>query len=172
MKQFTPQDLKKLKDRVADDVAIERRITQAIYDGIGGTDLELYPYPRHLYQIAIGHQHFKKGQALDLSLVEEPEFKMIDKKLKFHGYTKALGRYDEFTGIDVYYQGAVPRNYSDEQIETLIQTRTKAELTLIVMPDGYSENSFHLDCKLMELFKEGVMTMNEVVERSKGDCSL
>jgi len=172
MKQLTPKDLQKLKDRVADDVAIERRITQAIYDGIGGTNLELYIYPSHLYMIGTGHQHFKKYEELDISLIKEPEFKLIDKKLKFQGYTKSIGRYDEFTGIDVYYYGAIPRIYSDEQLETLIQTRTKAELTLIVMPEGYSEQSFHLDCKLMELFKEGTMTMNEVVERSKGDCSL
>ena len=172
MKQLTPKDLQKLKDRVADDVAIERRITQAIYAGIGGTDLELYIYPSHLYMIGTGHQHFKKYEELDISLIKEPEFKLIDKKLKFQGYTKSIGRHDEFTGIDVYYYGAIPRIYSDEQLETLIQTRTKAELTQLVMPDDYDEHSFHLDCKLMELFKEGTMTMSEVVDRSKGDCSL
>jgi len=172
MKAFTPQDLQKLKSRVAKDIAIDRSITQAIYDGIGGTNIKIYPYLEHLELVTIGHQHFKKYEELDISLIKEPEFKMIDKKLKFQGYTKSIGRYDEFTGIDVYYYGAIPRIYSDEQLETLIQTRTKAELTQLVMPDDYDEHSFHLDCKLMELFKEGTMTMSEVVDRSKGDCSL
>ena len=172
MKAFTPQDLQKLKSRVAKDIAIDRSITQAIYDGIGGTNIKIYPYLEHLELVTIGHQNFKKGQVLDISLVEEPEFKMIDKKLKFNGYTKAYGRYDEFESLEVYYQGYTPKKYTKEQLEILIQVRTKAELTQIVMPDDYSEQSFHLDCKLMELFKEGAMTMSEVVERSKGDCSL
>ena len=169
---FTPKQLKALKQRVQKDINIELRITNAIYEGIGGTDLDLYPYTDHLEKVAQGSHRFKKGKELDLSLVTQPDYKIIDQKLRFTGNTTSIGRYDEFASLDVYYYGYIPKSYTEAQLNSLIQVRTKAELTLLVMPEGYDIYTFTLDCKLMELFKEGSLTMEEVVNRSKGDCKL
>jgi len=66
----------------------------------------------------------------------------------------------------IYY---VPIDEVDEQ---MVRAKTKKRLTKRVMPKGYNEYTFDLDCKLLDQFKLGTLTMKQVVEGSIGECEI
>ena len=172
---FELKDLKKLKDLVRSELESELRITKAIYNGIGGTDIELYPY-EYMLKMQFKSVEYDQGviEPSDLDKLSEltTSIKAIDSKLKVRGSTRPTysgSRYDEFKAVKftlVYY---VPIDEVDEQV---VKAKTKARLTKRVMPKGYNEYTFSLDCKLLDQFKLGTLTMQQVVDGSIGNCEI
>ena len=169
---FKIEDLDKLKKLVKSELESELRITKAIYNGIGGTDKELYPYD-YMLALKLVNIIFKKG-IVDLSRLEKlkTDVKAIAPITKVRGTTGpkwSTARYDDFKTAEFVLSYYVP---IEEVTEDIVKAKTKTRLTKLVMPEGYDEFTFTLDCRLMEQFKLGTLTMEQVVEGSKGECQL
>jgi len=169
---FKIEDLDKLKKLVKSELESELRITKAIYNGIGGTDKELYPYD-YMLEIKLIEVKFEKG-IVDLSKLSElkADVKTIAPITRVSGTVKPKwsgARYDDFASAEFILSYYVP---IEEVKEDLIRAKTKSRLTKLIMPEGYDEFTFILDCRLMEQFKIGTLTMEQVVEGSKGECQI
>jgi hypothetical protein len=171
---MTPQDLQDLKTATRRDILIDISITNSIYDGIGGTDYDLYPYPDHLTPVDDTKNAIEvtPKDGLPTDLPNKPTVKMIGYKIGFTGHTTPIGRTDYFKSIKVFHSYYVPKKYTEEQLETLVRTETKKRLTKLVIPKDVYEWGFTLDCQLLELFKDGKLTMDEVVTRSLASCGI
>jgi len=169
---MTPKKLQALKVIETNDIHSEIRITKAIYEGIGGTNLTIYPYTEHLEPISSSSIRVKPNNPIDISTIKRQTIKVIGNQLMYYPHTVAMGRYDSVDYILIFYKGYIPRQYTEKELDSIISSRTKARLTKLVMPKGKDKNNFQLDCRLMQLFKDGEMTIDEVVKRSIKDCSV
>ena len=169
---FKIEDLDKLKKLVKSELESELRITKAIYNGIGGTNKKLYPYD-HTLALKLVNIIFEKG-IVDLSRLAKlkADVKTIAPITKVSGTTEPTyngARYDDFKSAEFTFFYYIP---IEEVTEDMVRAKTKTRLTKLVMPEGYDEFTFTLDCRLMEQFKLGTLTMEQVVEGSKGECQL
>ena len=169
--QFTPQDLQDLRTATAEQIEEDIATTQELYED-KFSDITDYP---NIDLLEVTNQEvttFYPRDPLDLSTMEQPVIHLINQELRFRGQTKPIGRYDEFHSIDVYYRGLIPRPFNEQQLQTFISQETKKALTDMFMPAHLDKYSFQLECKLLELFKDGTLTMEQVVKKSIDDCSM
>ena len=169
---MTPKDLQALRQATKRDILIDIRITKAIYEGIGGTDRSLYPYSEHLEVRDTIAVRVETDEPIPEPVEPTVKHKMIGLERRYTGYTTPVGRSDLFSHITLFYSYLVPKTYTDEELDILINLRTKRALTDLVRPKGVNRYTFSLDCQLLKLFKEDRMTMDEVVERALEGCTL
>jgi len=168
---FSPQDLKDLRAKTEQRVILDIANTTKLYEAKAS---KLADYPDSSL-LEVSNQCLKTylpKDPLDLSTMKDPTIHLIEQELKFRGITKPQGRYDEFHSIDVYHRGLVPRTLTVDQLDTYVSQETKAQLTEMFMPSNKDKYSFQLECKLLALFKDGKLTMAEVVQMSLDDCSI
>ena len=85
--------------------------------------------------------------------------------LKVSGSTKAEGRYDYFSAVHFTYTEQVLRDCIEpEQVQKEMREWVKRQLGL----GQWAE----LHCRVMDLFKKGLIDWDEVVKAHKGNCSL
>lgn len=164
----------KLKALVTRELESDLAITKAIYTGIGGTDIDLY-HNHDMLEYREQTYSFNKGKVCEeqittfLEGIQPTEHKQVGACMLIDGITQQSGRYDYFTKAVFTKRWRVP---IDEVTDHMIQISVKARLTKRLMPKGYDEFTFAFDCKLLEQFKEGNLTMEQVIDGSKGECSI
>ena len=168
---FSPQDLQDLRTATATEIEEDIALTKGLYED---KFAEVTDYP-NIDLLEVDNQEitsFYPKDPLDLSTMEDPKIHLINQELRFRGVTEAQGRYDVFNYIDVYYKGLIPRPLDEQQLQTFISQETKKKLTTMFRPAHIDKYSFQLECKLLDLFKDGTLTMEQVVKKSIDDCSM
>ncbi len=85
--------------------------------------------------------------------------------LRLVGDTKQSGRYDFFDSISYRFETEIVKEtIEDYQVVESMRNLVKRHLGL--------REWAHLECKVMQLFKDGVIGWEQVVEAHKGDCNL
>ena len=168
---FSPQDLQDLRTATAKQIEEDIALTQKLYND-KLADIADYPTIDLLEVTSQDVTTYYPKDPLDLSNMNDPTIHLINQELKFRGQTKSIGRYDEFHSIEVYHRGLIPRPFSEQQLQTFISQQTKKALTTMFRPAHLDKYSFQLECKLLDLFKDGTLTMEQVVEKSIDDCSM
>ncbi len=170
---FTVDNLMKVMNTAKEDLETDLRIAKTLYEAkIGFTDKDLYPnhdmLQMHSETITIEKGDFDPIELTDFlglkSLIKE-----IGVRVVMGGTTYPLGRHDYFSKAYIGRRYYLP---IEEITEGMVKTLTKQRLNKRFMPKGFDEYTFHLDCKLLEQFVAGNLTMEQVVEGSKGDCEL
>lgn len=81
------------------------------------------------------------------------------------GHTRASGRYDFFDHVNYNFNTIRVRDeLPDQAVEEAMKQLVKRHLGL----KPYE----HLECKVMQLFKEGIIEWADVIEAHKGDCEI
>jgi len=175
MKIETPDDLYKLRAEVAKDLNEQLLMTKHLYASeYGFNTLAVYPYRDMLDLRSSNTEFVMPSGEVDVSLLQDiinhkEPVKMVSPSLDNYGRTEVIGRTDYYTESSLRYEYYIPlETITDE----MVQIRTKQKLTQLVMPENETEYTFSLDCKLLEQFKLGRMSMDNVVEYSKGACEL
>lgn len=171
---FSVKDLMKLKELTKRNLESDLRINKAIYDGIGGTDFDLYINPA-LLQKQTKEVGFEKGKVHDLDLLGDLTIippNAIDFTVTVDGRVKQAysnSRHDIFSKVIFTASWFEPMA---EVPEHLVRYETKTALTKRFMPEGMNKYNFTIDCRLMEQFKLEHITMAQVIEGSIGECQI
>ena len=169
---FTPAHLQKLKATVRAGFESDYRITKAIYNGIGGTDKDLYINHRMLSEVTGEEIKSAVGEPIQLPTQSDSSVKLIGERLMWRADTKPIHRTDYVKFLNVWHSWYEPLAYESIPFEQWTRTETKARLTKMMSPLGRNEYDFHIECKLMDLFKKGTLSMEEVIEMSIEDCHI
>jgi len=171
---MTPQKLAELRQQT--EKALEKKLQlNHIANDRGLTDISYYD--KRLLNL--------KGKKVSILATETDILTKLQEVLTKHklnkgiglhitmnGYTTPIGRADYFDRLEFSIRWYVVKH---EVSIHLVSELTKKALTNIVRPKNWKDNNyseFILDCSLMTLFKEGTITMDEVILKSNEDCEL
>jgi len=124
-------------------------------------------YPVHTSCIdkVYGHFTVPEGKLSDYDRARLIESLQSDSQIEFEGITKATGRHDYFDRLRVVevaheVKDSIPQQAIDKEMKSFVRRAMKL--------DRWTD----LDCKVMQLFKDGVIEWDEVVKAHNGDCQI